>query len=110
MCERIAPARWCVLKNLGILKKKKLLRGEIWKIEEDMAVDVQATEAEVVEACVHGGEKLQFASSKRGLKYRGRGATRNDYQRVWRAVKAAKDEKDALAQQKKSKMNNVRLT
>ena len=87
-----------------------MLRGEIWKIEEDMAVDVQATEAEVVEACVHGGEKLQFALSKRGLKYRGRGATRNDYQRVWRAVKAAKDEKDALAQQKKSKMNNVRLT
>ena len=75
-----------------------------------MAADVQATEAEVVEACVHGGEKLQFASSTRGLKCGARGVTRNDYQRVWRAVKAAKDEKDALAQQKKSKMNNVRLT
>ena len=78
-----------------------MLRGEIWKIEEDMAVDVQATETEVVKVCAHGGEKLQFASSNRGLKYAARGATRNDYQRVWRAVKAAKDEKDALAQQKK---------
>ena len=64
--------------------------------------DVLSTEQAVIRACVDGGEKLQFALSSRGLKYKSRGASRKEYKRIWRAVQAGKERKDVLAHQKKS--------